>query len=117
VPATTDDGVLRVAAFDDLMGHKLKLILQRAEGRDYQDIVAMLATGARLERGLAAATALFGAGFPVMECLKALGYYADLNEAWRLDGHAPSVLLDAVRALPSSWPAMPIVSRALADRA
>ena len=36
-PDFTDDGVLQVASFDDLMATKLKVVLQRAEAKDYRD--------------------------------------------------------------------------------
>lgn len=41
-PSLTEDGVLQVASFDDLMATKLKVLLQRAEARDYRDIAAMI---------------------------------------------------------------------------
>jgi len=62
-PDCTDDGVLQVASLDDLMATKLKVILQRAEAKDYRDIAAMLNAGVSLPRGLAAARLLFGPNF------------------------------------------------------
>jgi predicted nucleotidyltransferase component of viral defense system len=41
-PDVTDDEVLQVASLDDLMATKLKVILQRAEAKDYRDIAAMV---------------------------------------------------------------------------
>jgi Nucleotidyl transferase AbiEii toxin, Type IV TA system len=41
-PDFTEDGVLRVASFDDLMATKVKVVLQRAEAKDYRDVAAML---------------------------------------------------------------------------
>lgn len=76
-PETTDDGVLRVASLDDLMATKLKGVLQRAEAKDYRDIVAMLQAGVGLARGLAAARLLFGPNFQPSESLKALVYFGD----------------------------------------
>ena len=37
-PQMTEDGVLRVASLDDLMATKVKVVLQRAEAKDYRDI-------------------------------------------------------------------------------
>jgi len=54
-PDFTDDGVLRVASFDDLMASKVKVVLQRAEAKDYRDVAAMVGAGVSLSRGLAAA--------------------------------------------------------------
>ncbi|WP_166141990.1 nucleotidyl transferase AbiEii/AbiGii toxin family protein [Methylosinus sp. RM1] len=53
-PEKTADDVLCVASLDDLLAHKLKVIHDRAEGKDYQDIAAMLAAGQSLAHGLAA---------------------------------------------------------------
>ncbi len=40
-------------------------------------MATLLAAGLALSDGLAAAQALYGPGFPVSECLKALVYFAD----------------------------------------
>ncbi|MEK6245094.1 MAG: nucleotidyl transferase AbiEii/AbiGii toxin family protein [Pseudomonadota bacterium] len=76
-PLLTRDGVAQVASLEDLLAHKLKVILQRAEKKDYQDIAAMLGAGVSLARGLAAALLLFGAAFQPAESLKALTYFKD----------------------------------------
>jgi hypothetical protein len=76
-PDATDDGVLRVATLVDLMATKLKVILQRAEARDYRDIAAMLRAGKSLADGLGGARALFGTSFQPSEALKALVYFQD----------------------------------------
>lgn len=76
-PEVTDDRVAQVASLDDLMATKLKVVLQRAEAKDYRDIAAMLAAGCSLPIGLAAASALFGPSFQPSESLKALVYYGD----------------------------------------
>jgi len=88
-PDTTDDGIMQVASLADLMATKLKVILQRIEAKDYLDIAAMLASGAELAHGLAAAKALFGPSFQPSECLKALTWFqggdlADLPDATRI---------------------------------
>ena len=66
-----------VASPLDLLATKLKVLLQRAEKKDYADVARILDAGIRLEDGLAASRALFGRGFPVNECLKALVYFSD----------------------------------------
>jgi hypothetical protein len=73
-PCVTPDGVMEVAALRDLLGHKLKVMLQRVEAKDYLDIDAILASGHDLAAGLAAAQALFR-NFPAQDALKALSYY------------------------------------------
>lgn len=101
-PDTTDDGVLRVASPDDLMATKLKVMLQRAEAKDYRDIVAMLQAGVSLAHGLAAARALFGANFQPSESLKALVYYGDgdLASLSKAEKAALARAVKAVRELP-----------------
>jgi hypothetical protein len=76
-PELTDDGVLLVASPVDLLAHKLKVILQRIEAKDYQDIDALLAYGVSLHAGLTGAQTLFGKSFQPAESLKALTYFGD----------------------------------------
>jgi len=74
-PQRTADGVAQIASLEDLLGHKLKVILQRIEAKDYVDIAALLKAGIPLEHGLASARALFGLSFQPAESLKALVYF------------------------------------------
>lgn len=76
-PAFTDDQVLQVASLDDLMATKLKVILQRAEAKDYRDIAVMIDSGVDLAKGLSSARLLYGQTFQPSESLKALTYFAD----------------------------------------
>jgi hypothetical protein len=75
-PQETPDGVLEIASLQDLLAHKLKVLLQRVEMKDYLDIDALLNSGLDLACGLAGARALFPA-FAPQECLKALTYFND----------------------------------------
>ena len=59
-PLITDGGVMQVASLIDLMATKLKVILQRAEYKDYFDIAAMINAGVSLENSLEAARSMFG---------------------------------------------------------
>ena len=54
-PEVTVDSTLQVASLDDLMATKLKVILQRAEAKDYRDLAAMIQP-----------SGLFGYDFPVL---------------------------------------------------
>jgi hypothetical protein len=54
-PETTSDGVLAVASPEDLLAHKLKVMLQRIEAKDYRDVAAFLRSGIPLELGLGGA--------------------------------------------------------------
>lgn len=57
-PDPTVDGVAVVAAPLDLLGTKLKVMLQRAERKDYEDVAVLLRSGLSLAQGLAAAKAM-----------------------------------------------------------
>ena len=94
-PTYTDQGELALASSYDLFGHKLKVLLQRVEAKDYQDIAAMLRSGLQLERGLGASIALFGANFPAAEALRALTYFKD-GDLSRLSKSDRQTLIDAV---------------------
>jgi hypothetical protein len=76
-PLITDDGVMQVASLNDLMATKLKVILQRAEYKDYFDIASMIKAGISLENGLGAARSMFGNAMQPSESLKALNYFND----------------------------------------
>ncbi|HEY1383645.1 MAG TPA: nucleotidyl transferase AbiEii/AbiGii toxin family protein [Dongiaceae bacterium] len=74
-PEWTEDGVLQVAALEDLLATKLKVLLKRVEAKDYLDVAAMLDAGAELSVGLASARIPYGEAFQPAECLKALTYF------------------------------------------
>ena len=74
-PLQTKDSMLLVASLEDLLATKLKVILQRAEAKDYRDIAAMLSAGTALERGLGAFVKMFGENAAIP--LKAIGYFKD----------------------------------------
>ncbi|MGQ0751530.1 MAG: nucleotidyl transferase AbiEii/AbiGii toxin family protein, partial [Betaproteobacteria bacterium] len=76
-PLLTRDGVLEVASLDDLMAHKLRVILLRPEKKDYEDIAALTRAGQSMARGLAAARAMFGKSFQPAAALKAAVYFED----------------------------------------
>lgn len=75
-PERTPDGNLEVASLQDLLAHKLKVLLQRVEIKDYIDVDALLQHGMDLAQGCAGARAMFAA-FSPQECLKALTYFDD----------------------------------------
>jgi hypothetical protein len=74
-PLLTADATLLIASRDDLMGTKLKAILDRAEAKDYRDISALLDNGASLEKGLGAFAAMFKQDVTLP--LKAIGFFKD----------------------------------------
>jgi len=108
----TDDGVLQVASLDDLMAHKLKVILQRAERKDYEDVAAMIRAGCSVARGLAAARLFFGRAFQPAESLKALAYFRD-GDLPRLARRDRNTLIAAAAAV-GEVPAVALRSKKLA---
>jgi hypothetical protein len=97
-PELTEDGVLQVASLDDLMATKVKVVLQRAEAKDYRDIAEMIRAGASLPRGLAAARELFGPSFQPSESLKAMVYFSD-GDLSTLTKDEKGTLVNAVSAV------------------
>lgn len=77
MPSRTEDGVSVVASLDDLMAHKVKVILQRSQAKDYQDIAAMARDGVDVSKGMASAELLFDPSFPIHHSIRALTYFED----------------------------------------
>ncbi len=122
-PLLTEDGVLEVASLDDLIAHKLKVILQRPERKDYEDIAALIRAGGSVARGLAAARLFFGRAFQPAESLKAMVYFRDGNLPGlrRGDRNALIAAATAVDELPavtsrSKRLAIPMVGDSASDR-
>jgi hypothetical protein len=97
-PEWTHDRVVRVASADDLLATKLKVVMQRIETKDYQDIAALLTAGHSLADGLGSTQALFGNTFSPVDCLRALEYFEDplLDDLSHADR---TILKDAVQDL------------------
>ncbi len=89
---------LQVASFEDLLATKVKVILQRAEAKDYRDVAALISKGLCLSQGLASARLLFGKSFQPSECLKALLYFRD-GDLNTLTAAEKATLIDAVKAV------------------
>jgi hypothetical protein len=89
-----------VASLDDLMATKLKATLQRAEGKDYRDIAAMIAAGVSLPVGLSAFGKMFD-GEP-SQVLRALGFFddGDLRTLETADRGVLRAARDRVKKLP-----------------
>ena len=108
-PEPSSDGVA-VLASPSLLATKLKVLLQRAERKDYDDVAVLLASGLTLAEGLGAARALYGSAFPVSEALKALVYFAD-GDLGELPASTQQQLIEAVRAVD----AVPVLERSSLD--
>ena len=112
-PDLTEDGVLQVASLDDLMATKVKVIMQRAEAKDYRDIAAMLIVGVSLDKGLSAARLLYGVNFQPSESLKALVYFGD-GDLHTLSSNEKTCLVAAANMV-SHLPATAILSQKLSS--
>jgi Nucleotidyl transferase AbiEii toxin, Type IV TA system len=102
VPERTSDGTVEVASLLDLLATKLKVILQRVEAKDYQDIAAILRSGLGLEEGLAAAAELFAPGFQPSEAIKAITYFegGDLDRLSSSDKYVLTRAASMIRRTP-----------------
>ena len=97
-PEWTDDNTVLVAALVDLLATKVKVILQRIEAKDYQDIATIIRSGINLADGLAAARLLYGTSFQYSESLKAMVYFegGDLDT---LTSDTKRTLIEAVQQI------------------
>lgn len=91
-PLPTEGNELIMASLHDLLGHKLKVLFDRVESKDYMDIAAMLRNGQKLEDGLGAASALFKA-FPPGDAVRALTYFEG-GDLGRLDQNDRNILIE-----------------------
>ena len=113
-PEMTSDGVLNVASLLDLMATKVKVVLQRAEAKDYRDIAEMIKAGVSLVDGLGAARTFFGSAFQPSESLKALTYFAD-GDLKTLTKTEKDILVKAVKTVTKVVP-IATVSDSLSDQ-
>jgi Nucleotidyl transferase AbiEii toxin, Type IV TA system len=79
-PDRCEDNGVFIASLLDLTAQKMKVILARAEAKDYLDIYTLLKAGITLPRALGATKALYAEFNPVLS-LKALAYYGEPNLA------------------------------------
>lgn len=110
-PEYSDDDTVLVASVDDLMATKVKVVLQRAEAKDYRDIAAMIRSSASLSRALASARLLFGPNFQPSEALKALVYFDD-GDLDTLDNAEKATLVEAVKRV-RDLPEVTLLSKGL----
>jgi hypothetical protein len=76
-PDVIPDNGIKVASLLDVAATKLATIQQRAQARDYEDVLALAAAGVSLSEMLAAAEAVYGSTFNGSLSLKALTFFAD----------------------------------------
>ncbi len=112
-PDVSEDSILQVASLEDLMATKVKVVLQRAEAKDYRDIAAMINAGVSLAHGLATARLIFGSTFQPSESLKALVYFED-GDLHTLTATEKNGLIGAVTSV-GDLPEVALLSRQLTD--
>jgi hypothetical protein len=76
-PELTEDNVLRVASSLDLMGTKVKVLFDRVEQKDYDDLAAMIDAGSDLATSIAVAQGMFP-GISPQVALVTLVYFEPL---------------------------------------
>jgi hypothetical protein len=76
-PEVMPDNGIKVASIVDIGATKLATIQQRAQARDYEDVLALANAGVGLPQMLAAAEAVYGSTFNGTLSLKALTFFAD----------------------------------------
>ncbi len=76
-PDVMPDNGIKVASLLDIAATKLATIQQRAQARDYEDILALTSAGITLSEMLAAAEAVYGLTFNGSLSLKALTFFGD----------------------------------------
>jgi hypothetical protein len=76
-PDVMPDNGIKVASLLDIAATKLATIQQRAQARDYEDVLALSGAGVSLSEMLAAAEAVYGSTFNGTLSLKALTFFAD----------------------------------------
>jgi hypothetical protein len=101
-PGMTNDNVLQVASLEDLFATKVKVLLDRAEAKDYIDIAALLRHGESLEHALASAVTIYGRAYQPEDSLKALTYFddGDLHTIPRDDQNILVTEVSKIRNLP-----------------
>ena len=102
-PEQTNDRSVCVASLPDLLATKLKVLQQRVEAKDYQDVAALLRDGVSLDLGLAAAAKMFAPVFQPAEALKALTHFqgGDLQRLTTEEKQSLIHAASAVRQLPA----------------
>jgi len=97
-PESTEGPGILVASLLDLAATKVKVVQDRAEVKDYQDVDRLVSEAIDLSQALAAARAVYGPTFNPLLSLKALSYFGD-GDLRSLPEAVRSRLLAAVRAV------------------
>jgi hypothetical protein len=115
-PENTSDGVLLVASLLDLAGTKAAVITQRAESKDYVDLLAMARAGIGLPQAIAAASSIYGAQYNAAITVKSLTYFGD-GDLHKLNAQQRAELVSLASTQDFSLPNLPRLSDRLAPDA
>jgi hypothetical protein len=111
-PEKTEDGILMVASLLDLAGMKAAVVTQRAESKDYIDLLALMENGITLARAMGAARAIYGRQYNPAITLKSLAYFGD-GDLHRLTSAQKSQLIQAADGQSLELPQIPRASDTL----
>ena len=93
----SDDGIIEVANLESLLITKLKATCDRAEYKDYKDIIAILQSKqTSLQKAFNNFHHYFGDKFPIIQILKGLTYFED-GDLDRLSKQEKDFLLNEVK--------------------
>lgn len=105
-PDPTEDGVVNVASLLDIAGTKAAVVCQRAERKDYIDILAIVNQGVSLDQAMAAARAIYGDQYNPIVTRKALGYFGD-GDLSKLSAEQKNQLIQITSNSPLALPGIP----------
>ncbi|SPE52611.1 conserved hypothetical protein [Verrucomicrobia bacterium] len=111
-PEPTRDGQIQVASLLDLAGTKAAVITQRAESKDYIDLLAIVASGLSLPQAMGAALSIYGKQYNPLLTLKSLTYFGD-GDLHKLTPKQKQQLIDLAATQAHSLPLVPRVSDTL----
>lgn len=105
----TPDNVLQVASLLDIAGTKAAVVYQRAESKDYIDILALLQSGISLPEMMASSKALYGDQYNPMLTAKSLVHFGD-GDLYKLSPAQKNLLIKAATAREFNLPQIQRVS-------
>lgn len=111
-PELTSDGVLNVASLLDIAGTKAAVVYQRAESKDYLDILALVQSGISLPHMIVAARALYGEQYNPLLTLKSLVHFGD-GDLFKLNEAQKAQLIEIAANPPLSFPTVNRISNRL----
>jgi len=110
-PRSTPDGVLKLASLLDLAGSKAAVITQRAEFKDYLDLLALVRSGISLAQAMGAARSIYGEQYNPLITLKSLTFFDD-GDLHKLTDEQKSQLIQ-MASTQISLPEIPVLSDTL----